>query len=318
MASRKLALVMAGVAGVAIGALVVQQVWLAEQAEPAASAETPMPAPMMNQLLVGPEAPPPPATPEIKGVKIEATPIAGGIEMKVDVAFALQANRGRREMVSIKARCLVGNEWLDSAGHVSLGKLGGGTSAVSTKLTIRGVNDLIVTPTVCHLAFDHNTGVRPYKRTTLAHKCWDGTSVLDKPCAPVARGDAAPLALDDVKIASSLQRWRTTTAGTPQYLDVTIAGRVRASMRDWMVELASDCKMPDGTTQSDRGTISLYTAEVGEPFTKQTTAFFRSKLPVDPASCTMTFELVDRQRLVREPLSTQCWRAGTVDRGSCV
>ncbi|MEO8702682.1 MAG: hypothetical protein ABI867_21740 [Kofleriaceae bacterium] len=218
---------------------------------------------------------------------------------------------GRREWVAVRARCLMDGEWLDGGTIVFLDKLVPGSNVINAKLRIGDA--AAVAPSACRLGFDYVVmGVRD--RVSLGKRCWNGTAITDAPCATIDRGGRRAVEIREVEIESSNSRMRTYT-NEPRYLVIAVDGLVRGSVRGWQVEVTTMCTLADASVRTDHS--QLYLRSDGEFTNARLFPFMRAKLAADPSSCKQTFELVDSYALVREPISTRCWKQTMRTAGPC-
>jgi hypothetical protein len=306
-----------GTAIVAIATSIVAIAMRANEPEPPAiSRVEPPTATGMALPATAAEVAIPDVPPSIAGIKGRVEPTPTGLDLVLEVAVGMQAPAAKRDLLSIRARCFAGGKWHDGrGGSIALDKLGAGTTAVTTTLAFELQPSPAVTPAACNIGVEYY-GQERRDRSLLAHVCWDGKGIVDKPCDPIQR-DAALVQLSGIEVASSLDRMRTYSSGTPFSLDITVRGAMQSDERGWSLEVGADCKRPDGSTQKDQRKLTLSSLQAGVAFMKTTGVFVHAKLPVTPEACTVTLDVVDSRALVREPVDVRCWRDGTLADGAC-
>ena len=280
----------------------------------------PEPEPEPEKTPPKPDHPDPPpiasVPPKIEGVKAKAQVAALGVDVQLDVAIALAGAPNPKESVSIKASCKLDGEWYSGAAYMRLSKLAAGTNVVQHKITLGRQHVFTKLPTECQLGFEYSS-YQPFKREWLAKMCWDGTAVIDKPCATTASKDPS-VAVSAVRVATTLDRYRSRKVGSPVDLEVSLDAEIKRPIADWYIEVAANCTLPDGTTHAAAERIYTHDVHAGRPFTGKTWLFRGAQQMADvPESCTVAVELADRQRLVREPVAAYCWRDGAMKSGAC-
>ena len=254
--------------------------------------------------------------PKIEGVRAKAQVGTLGVDVQLDVAIALAGAPDPKANMSIRVGCKLDGEWFSGSAFVRLAKLAAGTNVTQHKITLGGQHAFTTPPTECHLGFEY-TAYQPHRREWLAKMCWDGASVIDKPCAVTASKDPS-LAVSAVRVATTLDRYRSRKVGSPVDLEVSLDAEIKRPIADWYIEVAANCTLPDGTTHAAAERVYTHDVHAGRPFTGKTWLFRGAQQMADvPESCTVAVELADRQRLVREPVAAYCWRDGAMKSGAC-
>lgn len=264
-----------------------------------------------------PSPPPPPSTPPtIDGVKVKTAILDQGVDLQIDTALTLAAMADRREDVRIKASCQLDGEWFAGTGSIWLSKLPAGTSTVQQKITLGAQHVFRTAPSQCQIGFEYTSfATRPMQRQWLAKKCWDGKTLGDAACATKPNTNVA---VSTVRVATSLDRYRSRRAGSPVDLEVSLDAEIKQPLDDWQLEVAADCVLPDGTTQHANERVYTRDVHAGRPFTSRAYLFRGKQQMIDlPESCTLAIEVADRQQLVREAVASWCWRDGSVVAGAC-
>jgi hypothetical protein len=312
-----------GVAAVAVASVIVAIAMREDDTRPAAPPAVvtkvdPPPSKMEPKIEPPVVATAPSTPPKIEGVKASAKTAQLGVELDLDVALTLAAPLQPKEWVTAKATCKLDGEWYSGTGSVRLTKTPAGTSVAPVRISLGRQHAFTAPPTECQLGFEFSSYVqRPSKREWIAKMCWDGTTVTDKPCAASAKTTDG-VSVSAVRVQTSAERYRSRTLGGPVDLKVYLDAEIKRPLADWRIEVAADCTLPDGSKH--QASDHVYTTDVhaGRPFTSSAWLFWRGQQMLDvPKSCTVAVELADRQGLVREPVSSWCWRDGAVASGAC-